>query len=265
MDTIQAAETYDHVLKMEELRGQTSSPDQSEEVLRRDLAALYRILDHFGMTTLIFNHQTVRLPGPERHFLINPFGLRYDEITASNLVKIDIHGNIVGRSDYPVNPAGFFIHGAVHAVREDITCVMHTHTVAASAVTAIKGKLQYVDFLGAGLYERIAYHDFAGAANDESDCDALVQDLGDKNLMLMRNHGLLACGRTIAGAFNRMWNLEMACRAQVAALSMGVPLEHVPAAVAEKHAAVFDIGWEYELSFRAMVRLMEKRDPSFLE
>lgn len=254
--------TFDRVVPMTEL-GRTTQAE-TEIALRRDLAAAYRIFDYFGMTTLIYNHLTVRIPGPERHFLINPFGLRYDEVTASNLVKIDLNGKIIGQSGYPVNEAGFIIHSAVHAAREDISCVMHLHTIEASAISAMAGELQCLDFASTGFYEKIAYHDFGGVHADDTDRIPLVRDLGDKDVMILRNHGLLTCGKTIAGAFNRMHALQDACKAQVMALSMNVPLRPVPPAIAAKHSSVLASFTESDLAFRALFRLMEKRDPSFL-
>jgi ribulose-5-phosphate 4-epimerase/fuculose-1-phosphate aldolase len=254
--------TFERVLPMGELG--VTAPAETELALRRDLAAAYRIFEYFKMNYLIFNHLTVRIPGPERHFLINPFGLRYDEVTASNLVKIDLDGKIIGTSPYNVNEAGFIIHSAVHAAREDISCVMHLHTAEASAVSAMDGEMQYLDFASAGFYQRIAYHDFGGVHADDTDRIPLVRDLGDANVMILRNHGMLTCGKTIAGAFNLMYALQEACKAQVMALSMNVPLRPVKKKVAEKHSSVVSALTENDLAFRALVRLMEKRDPSFL-
>jgi ribulose-5-phosphate 4-epimerase/fuculose-1-phosphate aldolase len=236
-----------------------------EQRLRIELAAAYRLIDHFGWTTLIFNHLTMRVPGPTRQFLINPFGLRYDEVTASNLVKIDLDGNIVEPSEYPVNFAGFIIHGAIHAVREDAHCIMHTHTQAGMVMAALKDPIRPLDFSGAALHKRVAYHDFQGVHADYSDREALVADLGDKNMMVLRNHGLLACGRTVASAYQRLFTMETACKVQAAALALNVPLNDVPPEVAEKHANALNGGEGGELAFAAMVRLMEKRDPSYLE
>jgi ribulose-5-phosphate 4-epimerase/fuculose-1-phosphate aldolase len=242
-----------------------SEHKKTERELRVQLAAAYRIFDYLGWCYLIYGHISVRVPGPERHFLINPFGLRYDEVTASNLVKIDLDGKIVEPSEYPVNPAGFVIHGAIHAAREDAHCIMHTHTLAGMTMAASSSRIRALDFAGAALHERVAYHDFAGVHGDYSDRESLVSDLGDKSLMILRNHGLLSCGPTIASAFIRLHALETACRVQCAALAMNTSLVETTAAIAEKHARVLESGDQGELAFAALVRLMQKRDPSFLE
>jgi ribulose-5-phosphate 4-epimerase/fuculose-1-phosphate aldolase len=255
--------TYTNVVPMSQLR--RNSIAESERELRVELAAAYRIFDYLGWTSQIYGHITMRVPGPERHFLINPFGLRYDEVTASNLVKIDLDGNIVEPSEHPVNFAGFIIHGAIHATREDAHCIMHTHTQAGMVMAALRDPIRPLDFSGASLHNRVAYHDFQGVHADYSDREALVEDLGDKNMMVLRNHGLLACGRTVASAYQRLFTLETACRVQTAALALNVPLNDVPPEVAEKHANALDAGGTGDLAFAAMVRLMEKRDPSFLE
>ena len=256
--------SYSNVLPLTEFRARPQP--RGERELRKELAAAYRIFDHLGWTelALIYGHITVRLPGPERHFLINPFGLRYDEVTASNLVKIDLDGALVDRGAHPVNPAGFIIHGAIHAAREDAHCVMHTHTLAGMAMAASGVPIRSHDFAGASLIDRVAYHDFAGVHADFSDRAALVRSLGDKSAMVMRNHGLLSCGPSVASSFRRLFALETACRVQVAALSMNVPLVEPPAAIAESHARVLDEADDGEMAFAALYRLMESRDPSFL-
>ncbi len=237
----------------------------TERELRQQLAAAYRMFDYFGWTMLIYGHITMRVPGPERHFLINPFGLRYDEVTASNLVKIDLQGRIVEPSAHPVNPAGFIIHGAVHEAREDAHCVMHSHTLAGMTFAATDARIRNIDFAGAGFHERVAYHGFSGVHADFSDRESLVRDLGNKNVMVLRNHGLLSCGPTIPSAFKRLFNLETACRVQVAAMSLNARLIEAPAEIAETHARVIETGDDGELAFAALFRLMQKRDPSFLD
>lgn len=238
---------------------------ETERELRQKLAAAYRIFDHLGWTHLIYGHITVRVPGPDRHFLINPFGLRYDEVTASNLVKIDLTGRAVQASEHPVNPAGFIIHSAIHAAREDAHCVMHTHTIAGMAMAASRDGLKLIDFAGAGLYQRVAYHAFKGVHADDSDREDLVRDLGNKNSMVLHNHGLLTCGPTIASAFRRLHSLETACRVQCMAQAMNVAHELVSHDVATTHAETLENGDDGELAFAALYRLMEKKDPSFLD
>src|SRR5258706_3369474 len=184
--------------------------DPVEWELRVQLAATYRIIEHLGWAELIWTHTTVRVPGPEHHFLINPYGLRYDEVTASNLVKLDMDGNVVGPSDYGVNPAGFAIHSAVHMGRPDVACVMHTHTVAGMAVAAHDDGLLPIGAYALGLYNRIAYHDWQPAL-DVEERPRLIASLGDKNVMILRNHGLLVCAHSIAQAVVSMYRLERAC------------------------------------------------------
>ncbi|HUN48400.1 MAG TPA: class II aldolase/adducin family protein [Stellaceae bacterium] len=240
-------------------------PEPTEQELRQQLAAAYRIVAYFGWDYLIYGHLSVRVPGPERHFLINPFGLMYDEVTASNLVKIDLDGNLVEPGPYTVNPAGFVIHGAIHAARPDAHCVMHTHTIAGMTLAAADVPVRAIDFAGASLYERVAYHAFSGVHADMSDREALVQSLGDKHYLVLRNHGLLTCAPTIPLAFRRLFDLEIACRVQTAATAMNARLIEAPAEIAESHAKVLENVDGGELAFAALTRLMKKRDPSFLE
>jgi ribulose-5-phosphate 4-epimerase/fuculose-1-phosphate aldolase len=256
--------THTNVTMLEELRRETApTADEDERSLRVQLAAAYRIFDYLGWPQLIFGHITVRLPGPERHFLINPFGLLYHEVTASNLVKIDLDGNIVGAGEHPVNPAGFVIHSAIHAAREDVRCVMHTHTRAGMAVAALKDGLNCSDFAGISLYNKVAYHDFEGLTVRMDERDRLVRSLGDKNLMVLRNHGLLTCGGTIAEAFLRMYTLETACEVQVTARATGGALAEPPPEVCARHAASLESGAQSERVFAALMRLMDARDPGY--
>jgi ribulose-5-phosphate 4-epimerase/fuculose-1-phosphate aldolase len=238
--------------------------DLDEQALRTQLAAAYRIVDYFGWSMLIFGHITVRIPGPERHFLINPFGLMFHEITASNLVKIDLDGNIVGASEHPVNPAGFVIHSAIHAAREDVKCVIHVHTRDGMAVAALADGLNRSDFAGASLYNRVAYHDFEGLTVRMDERERLVQSLGDKYFLILRNHGLLSCGGTVAEAFLRLHTLQNACEVQVAARATGARLLEPSPEVCETHAKSLDSGHQApDLVFAALMRLMDQRDPSY--
>ena len=256
--------THTNVTKLEELRRATSRVDADDErSLRVQLAAAYRIFDYLGWPQLIFGHITVRLPGPERHVLINPFGLLYHEVTASNLVKIDLDGNIVGAGDYPVNPAGFVIHSAIHAAREDVRCVMHTHTRAGMAVAALRDGLNCSDFAGISLHNKVAYHDFEGLTVRMDERERLVASLGEKNLMVLRNHGLLTCGSTVAEAFLRMYTLQTACEVQVTARATGAPLVEPPPEVRARHAASLESGEQSERVFAALIRLMDARDPGY--
>lgn len=194
---------------------------KSERQLREELAACYRLIAHFRMSDLIFTHISVRLPGPEHHFLINPYGLMFDEITASSLVKIDLAGHAVELSPYPVNPAGFVIHSAIHSASEDAQCVLHTHTRAGCAVAALECGLLPVNQMSMEFYGKVAYHDYEGVALDMAEQQRLVADLGNKPVMILRNHGLLTVGRSVSEAFMRMYYLEKACEIQLAAQASG--------------------------------------------
>ena len=194
---------------------------ETELSLRRELAACYRLIAHFRMSDLIFTHISLRLPGPEHHFLINPYGLLFEEITASSLVKIDLQGRPVGAARHPVNPAGFVIHSAIHAAREDARCVLHTHTRAGCAVAALECGLLPVNQMSMEFYGNVAYHAYEGVALDMDEQQRLVADLGNKPVMMLRNHGLLTTGRSVAEAFLRMYYLEKACEIQLVAQSAG--------------------------------------------
>ncbi|WP_322779312.1 class II aldolase/adducin family protein [Frankia sp. Cas4] len=241
--------------------------DPTERELRVQLAACYRIFDHLGWTEMIFNHVTVRLPGPENHLLINPFGLLYHEVTASNLVRIDLDGKVVEPGDWPVNPAGVIIHTAIHSSRPDAHCVMHTHTTAGSAVACLRDGLSPDNFYSAQLAGQLAYHDFEGVTVYPDECGRLVENLADKNIMILRNHGLLTTGRTIPDAFLRLWLLQRACEIQLAAQSSGQTLTAVTAQAHRRSSAgmraVQDSGGGAREVFEAMQRLIERKDPDY--
>ncbi len=244
-----------------------------ERHLRIQLAAAYRIVDHFGWSELIWTHNTVRVPGPEHHFLINPYGLRFDEVTASNLVKVDLHGNIIGDPDQEINPAGFVIHSAIHMARPDVRCVMHTHTTAGMAVAALADGLLPISMYALGYFDRVAYHDFEGPSLDLDERERLAANLGSKNVLIMKTHGLLACGASVAQAFVRLFRLERACQVQLAAQATGAKLAIPSRDVCELSAqrsdeflvAVGDTGYSKNPNpeFAAMVRLMDQKDPSY--
>jgi ribulose-5-phosphate 4-epimerase/fuculose-1-phosphate aldolase len=187
---------------------------------RVDLAACYRLVDAYGMTDLIYNHITARIPGTE-NLLINLYGLLYKEITASSLVKIDVEGNIVAKpdTDYGINVSGYVIHGAIHKARPDVACVLHTHTRAGMAVAAMNCGLLPLSQTSIRFVDHIGYHDYEGPAIEVDERERLVRDLGPHDAMIMRNHGLLTCGATIQQAFNTMYQLEMSCRSQVDAMA----------------------------------------------
>lgn len=231
--------------------------------LRVELAACYQIFDMLGWTELIFNHITVRIPGSD-HFLINPYGLTYDEITPETLVRIDSEGTIVGRSDWPVNPAGFMIHSAVHQARIDAHCVIHTHTTAGLAVACSKSGLRLTNFYSALLYGRVGYHGFEGITTDEEEGPRIIKALGQNDLLILRNHGLLACGPNIPSAFYNIWRLERACEIQIAAAAQGelIDLSDEIGVRAAHQTQVFDPeGRQDARIFEAMRRKAARRRP----
>ena len=199
--------------------------NESEREARVELAACYRIFAQLGWTELIYNHITLRLPGPEKHFLINPFGLHYSEVCASNLLKIDLAGNIIGTSDWPVNPAGFTIHAAIHDRIADAHCVMHTHTTAGMAVACSAAGLSMSNFYAVQLHGKLAYHDFEGVTVHADEGPRLIRNIGDKPAVILRNHGLLAWGDTIPRTFAILWLLNRACEIQLASAAMGPVIE----------------------------------------
>jgi ribulose-5-phosphate 4-epimerase/fuculose-1-phosphate aldolase len=209
--------------------------DDVERKHRIELAAFYRIVAMLGWDEYIFNHISLRLPGPDRHFLINPFGMLYDEVCASHLVRIDVDGNIVGKSPWSVNKAGFVIHSAIHAAREDAHCIIHTHTTAGMGVAQQEGGLLPTSFYSAALYDRLSYHDFEGSIVTAGEQVRLVESLGTNNYLILRNHGLLACGETVAAAFTAMFTLQRSCEIQLAAQAGGSPLVSILREVRDTH------------------------------
>jgi ribulose-5-phosphate 4-epimerase/fuculose-1-phosphate aldolase len=217
-----------HVLPLDSrsLRERVSAEEWDTRV---DLAACYRLVALYGMTDLVYNHITARVPGTEEHVLINPYGMLYDEITASSLIKIDLDGNTILQPDhdYSVNAAGYVIHSAVHSARSDAHCVIHTHTRAGTAVSALADGLMPLSQTAMRFAGQIAYHDYEGPAFNRGERDRLVADLGDRNAMILRNHGLLVCSPSIPQAFNLIYWLEQACKIQIDILSCGRTL-HMP-------------------------------------
>ena len=202
-----------------------------EWAIRVDLAACYRMVAHYGWDDLIFTHISARVPGPEAHFLINPYGMLFEEVTASSLVKVDLDGNKVLDSDFDINPAGFNIHSAVHAAREDAHCVLHLHTNEGVAVSILEDGL--VAFSQASLFplSGLSYHDYEGVSLDPDEKQRLVADLGDNNFFVLRNHGLLTCASTIPDAFLFMYIMQRAAETQLLAQGTGKPLIKVPDAI----------------------------------
>ena len=216
-----------------------ASISAEEWALRIELAACYRIFDQLGWSELIFNHISVRLPGPTPSLLINPFGLRYREVTASSLIKIDLQGNLLSESEWPVNPAGMIIHTAIHSARSDVHVVMHTHTTAGSAVAGLQDGLDGNNFYAAMLSGQVNYHEFEGITLEPDEQDRLVRDLGEKHLLILRNHGILATGSTLPAAFFRLWTVERACEIQVAMLSTGRQIAEVSKEARERSTKDF--------------------------
>jgi ribulose-5-phosphate 4-epimerase/fuculose-1-phosphate aldolase len=251
------------------------TPAEAELRLRRELAAVYRLVHHFQMTDLIFTHISVRLPGPDHHFLLNPYGLMFDEITASNLVVVDLDGNLVRpASGVHVNPAGFVIHSAIHRSREDAQCVLHTHTRAGCAVAAQEGGLLPLNQISMEFYDRVAYHDYEGIALSKAEQVRLVEDLGRHPALILRNHGLLTVGLSPAQAFLRMFYLNRACQIQVDAMAGGGPLVVPSPEIAERTARQFageHTGDDFtdpianSLAWQALHRLVERTYPDYAE
>jgi ribulose-5-phosphate 4-epimerase/fuculose-1-phosphate aldolase len=273
-------------LRTPSLRDRVSA---AEWDVRVDLAACYRLVAKYGMTDLVYNHITARIPGPEHHILINAYGMLYEEITASSLIKVDLDGNVVARPegiDYSVNAAGYVIHSAVHAARADVACVIHTHTRAGIAVSALQEGLLPLSQTAMRFHGHLAYHDYEGPAFNRGERDRLVADLGTRNAVILRNHGLLACGPSIPQAFNLIYWLENACRIQVDVLACNRPLHVPPAAVIEGTAEALsgtEITLDNEretnphlkrdaqqsgsgyglLEWPALLRMLDRIDPSY--
>jgi ribulose-5-phosphate 4-epimerase/fuculose-1-phosphate aldolase len=239
---------------------------EAERKARVELAATYRIFDMLGWDQLIFNHITLRVPGAEHRFLINPFGLHYSEITASSLLLVDLEGNSLRESKWPINRAGYVIHSALHESQPEAHCVMHTHTTTGMAVACLKDGLSPHNFYGAMLQGQVAYHDFEGISVEPGEKERLARDIGDKRAVILRNHGLLAWGRDVAHAFLTLWTLQRACDVQIAAASAGALYPVTPAAIAQ---SVRESGQGEKRTcedvFAAMQRLVDTRDPSYRE
>jgi ribulose-5-phosphate 4-epimerase/fuculose-1-phosphate aldolase len=239
-----------------------------EWAVRVDLAAAYRLVALYGWDDLIFTHLSARVPGPDHHFLINPYDMMFEEITASSLVKIDVEGQPVVPTAHPVNPAGFTIHSAIHMAREDAHAVMHLHTPAGQAVSAMtEGLLPHTQTAMIARHA-VAYHDYEGIATDLDERERLVDDIGGKNLMILRNHGTLAVGETVADCFLRLYFLERACDAQVKMLAVGrenlnTPPQGTPEKVKEQTPDAGIAMIARGLAWPALLRKLDRIDPSF--
>jgi len=240
------------------------SPEEWQ--VRLDLAACYRIIAMYGWDDLVFTHISARVPGGADHFLINPYGMLFEEITASSLVKVDLDGNKVLETEHPVNPAGFVIHSAVHAARKDAGCVLHTHTKAGIAVSAQKDGLLPISQTAMFPYVTLGYHDYEGVALNDDEKPRLVADLGGNNALILRNHGLLTTAPTIADAFLLMYVLETACQIQIMAQSGGGELVRIPQPIldgVQAQAEQVTKGLGGSLIWPGLLRKLDRRDPSF--
>lgn len=249
--------------KQQTIRDQVSSEEWQARV---DLAAAYRLVALYGWDDLIFTHISARVPGDGLHFLLNPYGMMFEEVTASNLVKIDLQGNKVMESPYFINPAGFTIHSAVHAAREDAHCVMHLHTDYGIAVSAQKDGLLPISQQAMFPLASLAYHEYEGLALNEEEKPRLVSDLGDKSYMILRNHGLLTVGETPAEAFLSMYILERACRIQILAQSGGSELHPVAEPIiglTAKQLSAVTVGQGAELTWPGLLRKLDRIDSSY--
>lgn len=234
---------------------------------RVNLAAAYRLTALFGWDDLVFTHISARVPGPEHHFLINPYGMMFDEITASSLVKIDLNGNKVIASEYDINPAGFTIHSCIHAARKDAMCVLHTHSINGVAVSAQKAGLLPLSQFAFIALRSLSYHDYEGLALNPEEQPRLVRDLGSNNYLILRNHGLLTVGQTMAEAFQAMHRLEAACMAQVRAQAGGGELIFIPPEVLARAAveSPADRAHKAALAWPGLLRRLDRKNPGYAE
>lgn len=245
------------------LKGKVSD---EEWALRVDLAAAYRLVALYGWDDLVFTHLSVRLPGPDHHFLINPYGMMFEEITASSLVKVDLNGEKVVDSPFPVNPAGFTIHSAVHAAREDALCVMHTHSVNGVAVSAQKEGVRPLSQQSLFVLASLGYHDYEGVALNEDEKPRLVADLGSNNFLMLRNHGLLTVGASVADAFLAMYIFEATCMIQVRAMAGGselIPVHQKIVDGIQAQAEQVTKGLGGALAWPGLLRKLKRHNPGF--
>ncbi|MES3001713.1 MAG: class II aldolase/adducin family protein [Pseudomonadota bacterium] len=251
-----------------EIASLRNAVSNEEWELRVQLAACYRLVALYGWSDLVFTHISARIPGPEHHFLINPYGLMFDEITASSLVKVDQQCNKLIDSPFPVNPAGFVIHSCIHQLREDAACVLHTHSRAGVAVSAQKQGILPISQQSSFVLSSLAYHDYEGVALRDDERARLQADLGDKSFLVLRNHGLLVTGRTVPDAFLNMYTFENTCRIQVDALAGGGELTTVNPKVLEGLAQVLKTvtaGQGANIAWPALLRKLDRADPTYKE
>ncbi len=239
---------------------------EAEWQARIRLAAVYRIFAYLKWDESIYNHISLRVPGEPEHFLINPFGLHYSEVTASSLVKIDLNGNIIGHSDWPINPAGFTFHSVIHEQVTQAHCVMHVHTTAAMAVCCLEQGLSYSNFYAAQLFGKVAYHDFEGITVHQDEGERILASAGDKPVLLLRNHGPVVMGATLAQAFSLLWLVNRACEVQLASQSMGKVIdlpEHILQQCVRDSLNFNPKFGAGEDALAAYTRIIERIDPSF--
>ncbi len=233
---------------------------------RVQLAAAYRIFVHLGWTELIYNHISLRVPGEDRHYLINPFGLHYSEVCASNLVKVDLDGQIVGHSDWPINPAGITFHGAIHAMLPEAHCVMHLHTTATQAVCCLQDGLSYSNFYAAQLYGKVAYHDFEGITVHQDEGRRILSSAAGKPVLLLRHHGPVTIGQTLPQALSLMWLVQRACEVQWVAHAMGAVVPIATPVLQKCVADSLNFDPKYGVgqdAFDALQRLIDRVDPGY--
>ena len=252
-------------LQLRSIRAEVSA---AEWAARVDLAAAYRLADLYGMSDMIYTHISARVPDAPGHFLINPHGMLFEEITASSLLKVDLDGAVAYAPDLPygLQVAGFVIHSAIYRARPDVGAVMHTHTIAGMAVSSLKCGLLPLTQTATRFYTRIAYHDFTGPERDPGERERLAAHLGAENVMILRNHGLLTVGATVAETFNRMYGMERSCQAQIAAMSCNTELNHLDPAIVDRAVALYDpklIRPYGILEWPALLRKLDRIDPSY--
>ncbi len=264
-DPARTAAATEGRVEIPSLKGQVSD---EEWAIRVDLAAAYRLVAHYGWDDLIFTHLSARISGPEQHFLLNPYQLMFEEVTASSLIKVDVHGNPVDPTPFITNPAGFTIHSAVHMARDDAHAVMHLHTPAGQAVAAHQDGLLPLTQTAMLVLGDLAFHDYEGVAVDHDERARIVADLGDKGAMLLRNHGTMAVGGNVGECFVKLYFIERACQAQIMALSAGDQLNRPPQGAAELAAQQGGAGLKMAanlLAWPALKRKAFRLDPTFAD
>jgi ribulose-5-phosphate 4-epimerase/fuculose-1-phosphate aldolase len=239
--------------------------DTEEYEIRVQLAACYRLMHKYAMTDLIYTHVAARLPGDDGHFLLNPYGVLFNRITASSLVEVDLEGNVVSGGERGANWAGFIIHGAVLGARPDVQCSLHTHTRAGVALSMLECGVLPISQHAMAFHNRVGYHDYGGFANESEECAALAAALGDHNAMVMRNHGLLTTGQSVAEAFINMFNLEISCKTQLDAMATGSPIVHPSEEACEFIAQSYwdRTGTGKNLAWEALIEELDREDGSF--